>query len=188
MYYTFYKITNDINGKIYYGVHRTTTLGDGYMGSGKLLKRAQQKYGIENFTKEILEVYDNCEDMFNMESIVVNEEFVKKKDNYNLNVGGNSDGIDFSTTEYYKSNEHIQNATDARILALVAAQKKKQERIEKYNSNPKCCKHCDTPIKYEKRINKFCSSSCSASFNNVGRIVTEEHRRKVSSTMKKKFK
>ena len=40
MYYYLYKITNKINQKVYIGVHTTSNMEDGYMGSGKYLKRA----------------------------------------------------------------------------------------------------------------------------------------------------
>lgn len=39
---------------------------------------------------------------------------------------------------------------------------------EKYEKSPKKCQKCQENIPYEKRENKFCGRSCSASYNNLG--------------------
>lgn len=88
MNYTIYQITCKTTGKIYIGKHQTKDLNDGYMGSGKLLKRAQRKYGLENFSKEILYVFETEEEMNNKEAELVSEEFCLKEDTYNICPGG----------------------------------------------------------------------------------------------------
>ena len=88
IYYTVYKITNKINGKIYIGLHKTDDLNDGYMGSGKSLRIHQKKFGLENFEKEILFVFNNPEEMIAKEEELVNEEFVARTDTYNRMKGG----------------------------------------------------------------------------------------------------
>jgi hypothetical protein len=46
---------NLINGKVYIGSHWGNE-SDGYLGSGVLFKKAVEKYGIDNFTRFILEL------------------------------------------------------------------------------------------------------------------------------------
>ena len=87
MFYTVYKITNIIDNKFYIGMHQTENPNDSYMGSGTLLKRAIQKYGIENFKKEILHVFNNETEMRDKEKeLVVLHEINEMS--YNLCEGG----------------------------------------------------------------------------------------------------
>jgi group I intron endonuclease len=102
MYYYFYQITNKVNGKIYVGVHKTTDLNDGYMGSGKVIKRAIAKHGLKNFTKDILEFFENAELMYAHETQIVTEEFLSRKDVYNLRRGGTGGFDHIQKSPHYK--------------------------------------------------------------------------------------
>jgi hypothetical protein len=183
MYYTVYKITNIINGHIYVGVHQTTNLGDGYMGSGVILKRAKQKYGAENFKKEIIQVFNTPEEMYEMESIIVNEDFIRDRKTYNVFPGGKRG--DIVVSDYYRSDQHNMNLAEARKAAKVVHRQRQKERIGRYLQNPNHCRQCADPLPYEKRTNKFCSKSCAATFNNTGRVPTKEHKLKTSKTLRK---
>ena len=88
MYYTIYKTTNLINGKIYIGKHQTSNLNDSYLGSGKGIKNAVKKYGRENFRKDILFVFESEKEMNAKEKELITEEFVSRNDTYNAGVGG----------------------------------------------------------------------------------------------------
>ena len=95
-YHYFYKITNNINGRFYYGVHNTNNINDGYMGSGTRLHYAYKKYGIENFSKEILKYFESSDDAFQYESEIVTEDLIFNPDCYNLVKGGigwNNEGL-----------------------------------------------------------------------------------------------
>ena len=83
-----YKIVNKINNKFYIGVHRTDNMNDGYMGSGKHLKRSIAKYGVENFEKTIIENYKTYQEALDAERGIVTPELIERSDNYNQKEGG----------------------------------------------------------------------------------------------------
>lgn len=87
MSYTVYKIINIINKKYYIGVHKTNNSNDSYMGSGKRILAAIEKYGVENFIKEILYEYDNPLEAFNKEKQILDES-LEDLNCYNLKGGG----------------------------------------------------------------------------------------------------
>lgn len=125
MFYTIYKITNKINGKYYIGKHQTTNLNDGYMGSGKNVKRAIAKYGIENFTKEILHTYDNEADMNAAEKKLV----VISEETYNLCEGGKG-----GFSHINKNNLSVKNLKNPNVRK-VATKNSNKKRIENFNNN-----------------------------------------------------
>lgn len=83
-----YQTTNLVNNKIYIGVHSTNDLDDGYMGSGHLIKRAIEKHGINNFSREILYMFDTPAQAYSKEKEIVNESFITNSNTYNMCVGG----------------------------------------------------------------------------------------------------
>lgn len=90
--------------------------------------------------------------------------------------------------KYHGSPAHIKSALIAQKKALEKLQELKQQRIDNYNKNPTLCKTCSNFIEYNKRTNKFCNSSCAASFNNSGRIHTKETKLKISEKVKHTLK
>lgn len=87
-YHIIYKTTNKLNGKFYIGKHSTDVIDDGYFGSGISLTRAIKKYGTENFTREILFIFENQNDMEIKEKELVNENLIHNKQSYNIALGG----------------------------------------------------------------------------------------------------
>lgn len=70
------------------GIHATENLEDNYFGSGRALKQSISKHGKKNFKKEILKFFNSAEEMSQREKEIVNEEFVKSQQTYNLSIGG----------------------------------------------------------------------------------------------------
>lgn len=53
-YFFVYETTNLVNGMKYRGIHKTKKINDNYLGSGKVFVNAIQKYGKENFKREMI--------------------------------------------------------------------------------------------------------------------------------------
>lgn len=87
-YHFIYKTTNLKNGKYYVGMHSTDNLNDGYLGSGKRLRRSLKKHGKENFKFEILEFLPNRTSLKEREKEIVNLNEISKKECLNLMIGG----------------------------------------------------------------------------------------------------
>lgn len=69
-------------------MHVTNDLNDNYLGSGLILTRAIEKYGRENFFKEILFIFDNRQEMIEKEAEIIDESIVNSAEYYNIALGG----------------------------------------------------------------------------------------------------
>jgi group I intron endonuclease len=85
-----YITTNLINGKQYVGDHSCDDLEkDNYLGSGKTtLLPAIEKYGRENFKREILEFFPTKQEAFDAQEKYINEYNTLSPNGYNISPKG----------------------------------------------------------------------------------------------------
>ena len=95
MRFIVYLTTNLTNGKKYIGSHATEDINDGYLGSGRIFLKALQKYGKENFKREILHECENIHQARKLEApnIIKYKTLVPKGYNVNENGGWGYNGI-----------------------------------------------------------------------------------------------
>lgn len=89
MYYI-YCIENKLNGKTYIGQHKSSDISDSYMGSGKIIKKAIKKHGLENFTKSILAITGTKENINILEKYFIASFRSEGKAEYNITDGGDA--------------------------------------------------------------------------------------------------
>lgn len=117
-FHIIYKTINIVNNKFYIGMHSTSNLNDGYLGSGKYLKYSINKHGRENFKCSILEFCENRIQLKEREKIIVNDILLKDPLCMNLTYGGDGNW------EFLNSNSDIQRK---KAIKSNAKQKKLRE-------------------------------------------------------------
>lgn len=167
MFYTIYKITNLLNGKIYIGKHQTKDLSDNYMGSGKHLKSAQVKHGIENFKKEILFKFNTEDEMNTKEAELVTEEFCLREDTYNLCPGGQGGWG-------YLNTSGKSDRTGSKLSAESKAKIAKKKVGNKNNLGKKFSEE------HKAKMRKSVSESLK------GIPKSEEHKKKIAEAIRKR--
>lgn len=89
MYGYVYKVTNCINGKIYIGQKKAGKFVEHYYGSGKLILQAIEKYGKENFTREVLQWCESLRELNEAEVYWIEKLNSRTDGNgYNISAGG----------------------------------------------------------------------------------------------------
>lgn len=141
---TIYKITNLINGKIYIGqtkdfhkrvLEHKSKEYNSEKSKNKLLYLAFDKYGLENFSFEIIE--DNVENYNEREEYwiayyhsYINDKIYGNSKGYNMTPGGNQPPIKSGESHYCA--KHTQQEIDTLIEELQSNQLTFQEISEKY--------------------------------------------------------
>jgi len=161
--YTVYKIINIKNSKFYIGVHKTNDPYDNYMGSGTAIKNAIKKYGIENFKKEVIAVFEYKEDAYTLE-YELTENFNSGM-MYNMKRGGIG-GWSESARESAKRNIKLESCSRG-------GKKSVELKLGIFS-----------PENEEKRL----TNSSLGGKNNIGKAKSEEHRLKLSESLKGKSK
>lgn len=117
-FYCIYRITNKINGRTYIGQHKYSNEKDpikNYWGGGKLLHRAYEKYGKENFDREV--IYCRIRDRETADAMEIWMITKERKENkngcYNIAKGGQG-GCGTITEETRKK---ISKANKGRIFS-----------------------------------------------------------------------
>lgn len=165
--YIVYITINLKNQKFYIGVHKTENPFefDGYLGCGAfinkpssynkgktLFHRAILKYGVNSFKRITLFIYNTEKEALQKEAEIVTEEFIKRKDVYNLIPGGKIPPIHCKQIYVFDLNGNLLNTYNSitectnklnlghdTITACILREKAYKEYIFSYSNciNPK---------------------------------------------------
>lgn len=164
--YIVYKILNKINNKFYVGVHKTTDINDDYYGSGNSIKAAIEKYGKENFSKEILHVFTNARKAFEKEKEIVTKELINSEMCYNIKEGGHGGFDHVMKTGLHRSSQGRK----------IIHKDEKQTKVK--------LEHLNEYLENGWKLGFRPSSIEKMSESGKIKIQSEEHKRKNSETKK----
>ena len=167
MYYV-YLILNKVNGKTYVGQRKSYKEwnNDSYMGSGKLLRLAKKKHGIENFEKFLIQYCYSKEETDKAEKFWITEYRNRGKAEYNIADGGQGGGFKgrhHSEETKIKISEKCKEAFKSEIV---------KQKLSKINKG-KCFSD-----EHKKKISE------SLKGKNKGKHRTDEQKRRMSEAQK----
>lgn len=150
MYGYIYETTNLTNNKKYIGCKKSDKfLGNKYLGSGTLIKRAITKYGKDNFSVRLIEECNSYEELADKEIYYINYYNAVKDDNYyNLSVG--SECKKGYATRGSRRNEEFKRQASIRNKGKVFGNEESHRKMRETLRN----KVWVTNNKEEKYINK----------------------------------
>lgn len=129
-----YKTTNIINGKYYIGAHSTNNVDDGYLGSGKLLRKSIEKYGRENFIREILLYCENIEELYNKESQIISEHLGNNMC-YNVKPGGKGGWYSVNKSGIHRGTNNVMNRCPELKRQIIESGRQTRLKNKEYYDN-----------------------------------------------------
>ncbi len=144
-----YKTTCIITSRYYIGMHSTSNLDDGYMGSGKRLRHSIRKYGKENHIKEIHEFFETREELAKRETEIVCLELIQEELCMNLTIGGLGAG--------FMNDEHMFKCSKAGKLGYKEKLQNDEgffQKISKQRSEITKKTHSEGKLKYDNFTGK----------------------------------
>lgn len=171
MYHYVYQITNLLNNMIYVGKRSSKKHPDidPYFGSGVRIRRAIKKYGKDNFKKDVIAIVDTVEEAEELEELIVDAEFIARKDTYNLVIGGQKGARGLVHKEETKA-----NISKAQIGNTHSKGCKRSEETKAKMSSAK---------KGKKRGPHTEETKAKMSEAKRGKKLSEEHKTKISKSM-----
>lgn len=178
--YTIYKITNNINGKYYIGVHKTNNPNDNYYGSGTAIKKAIKKYGKENFSKKVLYIFEFKQDAYLMESKIVD---INDPNSYNEKEGGIG-GWDYVNSLNLQNAMHDEE-TKNKVIAKLKGRKKTGKEYESTIVNARLGSEARKGMKDSPEVCKRKSESLKKYYeynesSHKNKPKTQEHKKAMS--------
>lgn len=191
MYGYIYLTTNLINNRMYIGKKQSSEYDETYYGSGKIVRQAIEKYGIENFTNIIIDTAESLDELNEKEKFYIKEYYNIYGDlMYNIASGGNGGNtllhksdkekqefIDKMTTinkertskEHYRKNignkihEYYENHPEQKII--------QSEKIKAYWTPEKRKQHGELIKARSKEVKMKCAEShqkkCAFELNGI---------------------
>jgi group I intron endonuclease len=185
-----YKTTNKLNGKIYVGFDSLNRPIEKYAGSGLLIKKAIEKYGLRNFEKEILE-HVSEENWQEREQYWI-EKLNAQENGYNITPGGMGGDTLSNHPELDQIRKKLSEKNSGRIFTEERNQKIShalknrpfsEEHKKAISENHHDVSGENNPM-YGKNHKE--ESRKKMSEKHSGKVLTEEHKRKVGEASRGK--
>jgi group I intron endonuclease len=178
-----YTITNTLNNKVYIG--QTVDNKKRWMQhkayakhpekTGQYIHRAMAKYGIENFTFEIIAACQTQEDANETESVLINQYDSRNKEcGYNLMIGGSYGGHSDETKQKQREATLEQIATKGHPAQDHEVSQETRDLLRKIR--------LENPIEYTPELRQKMSSA------HLGKIIPDEQRKKMADAIKEQWK